>query len=541
MNNSKHSFLVSCVTNTDFEKLWINTISFFPIYSLKTITDQKTKDVEELIALIEKKTEQVTSSSQVAAKKQNEVAKHGEQIEIEKQEADSALFEALPAIEAATEALKNIRREDLQELKAFNNPPIQVKIVCQMCTILNPTGEQLEETWLDGRKILGNVRLLDLLKEYPKEKMTEKMYQRCKQILKENEKQGITIENLATISKAGKGLLVWVLAILKYFEVAKHVNPLRKKVKEMQRAQTKTKGELKNITTVLENLDTELAQLRVEYEEAKSELSELQHKSSHTEKRLISAISLVNSLRAEQDRWKTNHEDIEKDLALTFGNALLFSSFQSYCGAFNDEYRKKIIETVKEDLLSRKIAFNSQINPHEVVLNDAELQQWAKVGQSMEIHQVQNCTLLMKGSKFPLVIDPQQQALRWIKRYYKTSNNLCVKSIFEGDYIKHLAIALEYGNPMVIENVNENLDTAINNILSQKTDEDNGRRYVRLKEQRIHWHDNFRLYLFTKLDNPRYPPEVTGAITLLNFSMTKNGLLEELLSIVLKQERPVSR
>ena len=409
-----------------------------------------------------------------------------------------------------------------------------------MCTILNPTGENLEETWLDGRKILGNVRLLDLLKEYPKEKITEKMYQRCKQILKDNEKHGITVENLATISKAGKGLLVWVLAILKYFEVAKYVTPLRKRVKEMQRAQTKTKDELNQITTLLKNLDTELAQLRVEYEEAKSELSELQHKSSLTEKRLNSAISLVNGLRAEQNRWKTNHEDLEKDLTLTFGDALLFSSFQSYCGAFNDKYRQKIIDAVKKDLLLRNIAFNAEIDPHEVVLDDAEIQQWATVGHLMETHQVQNCTLLMKGSRFPLVIDPQQQALRWIKSYYETPNNICVKSIFEDDYTKHLAIALEYGNPMVIENVDENLDPAIHNILTQKTDEDNGRRYVRLKEKRIHWHNNFRLYLFTKLDNPRYPPEVTSAINLLNFSMTKNGLLEELLTIVLKQERPVS-
>ena len=66
--------------------------------------------------------------------------------------ADSTLLEALPAVEAATESLSMIKREDLQELKAFNNPPIQVKIVCQMCTILRPTGEKLDDSWVDAKR-----------------------------------------------------------------------------------------------------------------------------------------------------------------------------------------------------------------------------------------------------------------------------------------------------------------------------------------------------------------------------------------------------
>ena len=109
-------------------------------------------------------------------------------------------MEALPAIEAAAEALNNIRREDLQELKAFNNPPIHVKIVCQMCAVLRPTGEKLNDDWAGSKLMLGNNKLLDLLKDYPKDSITEKMYRTCQKILKDNKSHGKNLRSLFFIT-----------------------------------------------------------------------------------------------------------------------------------------------------------------------------------------------------------------------------------------------------------------------------------------------------------------------------------------------------
>lgn len=42
----------------------------------------------------------------------------------------------------------------------------------------------------------------------------------------------LNVDNMASVSKAGKGLLVWVTAITKYYDVARNVEPLRIKVRE---------------------------------------------------------------------------------------------------------------------------------------------------------------------------------------------------------------------------------------------------------------------------------------------------------------------
>ena len=64
--------------------------------------------------------------------------------------------------------------------------------------------------------MLGNAKLLEMLKEYPKESLTEKMFQCCKKTLRDNKNHDITVEKMSTKSQAGKGLLVWVLAIMRY-------------------------------------------------------------------------------------------------------------------------------------------------------------------------------------------------------------------------------------------------------------------------------------------------------------------------------------
>lgn len=49
---------------------------------------------------------------------------------------------------------------------------------------------------------------------------------------------------------------------------------------------------------------------------------------------------------------------------------------------------------------------------------------------------------------------------------------------------------------------------------------------------------NFRLILQTKLANPHYKPEMQAQTTIINFTVTRDGLEEQLLGEVVKLERP---
>ena len=61
---------------------------------------------------------------------------------------------------------------------------------------------------------------------------------------------------------------------------------------------------------------------------------------------------------------------------------------------------------------------------------------------------------------------------------------------------------------------------------------------IRLGDATIEYNNDFQFYITTKLRNPHYLPETSVKVTLLNFMITKEGLSDQLLGVVVAGERP---
>ena len=57
-------------------------------------------------------------------------------------------------------------------------------------------------------------------------------------------------------------------------------------------------------------------------------------------------------------------------------------------------------------------------------------------------------------------------------------------------------------------------------------------------DKEVEYHPKFHLILHTKLANPHYKPEMQAQATLINFTVTKDGLEDQLLAEVVAVERP---
>jgi len=68
--------------------------------------------------------------------------------------------------------------------------------------------------------------------------------------------------------------------------------------------------------------------------------------------------------------------------------------------------------------------------------------------------------------------------------------------------------------------------------------ETTGAKTIVLGDKEVDWDDNFTMYLCTKLPNPHYGPEVSGKTMIINYSVTQQGLQEQLLNVTVKHERP---
>ena len=68
----------------------------------------------------------------------------------------------------------------------------------------------------------------------------------------------------------------------------------------------------------------------------------------------------------------------------------------------------------------------------------------------------------------PLMIDPEGQANRWTKNVEK-DNKLLVIKLTDPDYMRTLENCVTFGNPLLLENIGEELDSSLEPLLLRQT------------------------------------------------------------------------
>lgn len=90
----------------------------------------------------------------------------------------------------------------------------------------------------------------------------------------------------------------------------------------------------------------------------------------------------------------------------------------------------------------------------------------------------------------------------------------------------------------MLENLDDSIDAMIMPVIARNTFKRSGKKYMKFSGKDLELNPNFILYLQTKLSNPHYPPEIQAEAALINFTVTEEGLGDQLLSLVVQKERP---
>jgi dynein heavy chain len=135
------------------------------------------------------------------------------------------------------------------------------------------------------------------------------------------------------------------------------------------------------------------------------------------------------------------------------------------------------------------------------------------------------------------VIDPQLQAIAWIKER-ESKRGLQVVRLGQKKMLNTVEQCMENGLPVLIENIAETIDAVLTPVLSRATIRKGRQQYIKLGDKEVAFNPSFRLFVHTKLSNPHYPPEIQAETTIINFTVTEDGLEEQLLALVVKKERP---
>ena len=102
-----------------------------------------------------------------------------------------------------------------------------------------------------------------------------------------------------------------------------------------------------------------------------------------------------------------------------------------------------------------------------LLTSDVETGQWASDGLPSDELSVQNGILTTRASRFPLCIDPQMQAVTWIKKREGQKLDGKMKTFNDADFLKQLELAVQYGLPFLFENLDEYIDPVIDPVLEK--------------------------------------------------------------------------
>lgn len=89
--------------------------------------------------------------------------------------------------------------------------------------------------------------------------------------------------------------------------------------------------------------------------------------------------------------------------------------------------------------------------------------------------------------------------------------------------LRQLELGIQFGKWVLIENVGEELDPALEPILLKQVDRSGS---LRLGDKQIPYNQSFKFFMTTTIPNPHYSPETSVKVTILNFAITPFGLEE---------------
>ena len=511
---------------------------------------EASKELDSFQFIVEKDQVEITELEKVVKSHENVAGEKKKTADAIRAEYDEGLHEATTLYDEACDDLAAVQHSDLTALRGLKNPPISLKLNLEMICILkgvrpdriaDPSnqGKVVDDYWAQSKRLLGDPKFLEGLCSLDRENAPSKSLKVVREKYLHN--PDVNPENVKgtnpSVEVVATAIYHWICALESYDEVLKMKAPkkeqLVKATAEYQKAleiQNEKSASLKAVQARMRDMNESLI-------EKKHQKSEYENEVDQCTRKLERAEQLISGFGGEREKWLALSQNLDAKFDTLTGDVLLAAGMVAYLGSFPDDERLRQIDLWKSKARQLNILHSEDWSLKAVLGNATVIQSWYMNGLLTDDFSTDNGIMLATAKRWVLMVDPQDIANKWIKTTEK-NNNLTVLKQSDKEFLRGLENCIQFGSPVLLENVGECLDPALEPLLQKQTFLQGGSTCIKLGESTIEYSKNFRMYITTRLKTPHFPPETTAKIAMVNFSITTAGLLDQLLTIILARERP---
>jgi len=464
------------------------------------------------------------------------------------------LAQAQPIVERAVRAVDSIKAADINEIKRLGKPSDIIRVVfdCVLLlfqrplervaaaevTIKKRTFEFIEPSFASAVSMMSETSFLRNLQAFNKDTVNEETVELLKPYTETAEFDPAVAKSA---SASAEGLCTWCIAMGDYYYASKFIRPkldaLALAEAQLAAAQAALDAAAAREAEVL----AVLARLKADFDRSIGEKVTLETSAAQLARKLDQASALISGLSGERVRWADDARrfaDVKRQL---LGDVAVACAFLSYCGPFNAPFREALVDRFAADARARGVPLSAGLDLAAVTAFLADVGavgDWQAQGLPTDALSTQNGILVTRSARYPLLIDPQGQALSWLRA--KEEARLPREPVLPLAHPK-LKEALEFcmaeGRALIIVGVEEEIDPLLDPVLDRAFTTRGRKRFVTLADSETEVADGFALFFVTRLPNPHFSPELQAKASVVDFTVTMRGLEEQLLGRVIAREQ----